>query len=108
MTAAFEIRVSPMAQAQLETLRAFDHARILDEVGQKLSHEPLVQTRNRKPLEPVPEALAEIARQLFADVTAVWELRVVPWRVAYAVDGQVVHVLWIFRKEHQSTDEALS
>ncbi len=46
---------------------------------------------------------------LLGDVpVAVWELRVVPWRVAYAVEGRVVHVLHVFRKDQETTDDALS
>jgi hypothetical protein len=45
---------------------------------------------------------------VFGDVTAVWELRVVPWRVVYAVDREMVYVLGVFRKDRKTTDEALS
>jgi hypothetical protein len=41
-------------------------------------------------------------------VEAVWQLRVVPWRVAYAVEGRTVYVLRVFRKEQGTTDDALS
>jgi mRNA-degrading endonuclease RelE of RelBE toxin-antitoxin system len=105
---AYEIKISPAVQAQLDLLRAFDHVRILEAIEEKLTHEPLVRTRNRKPLEPTPPALAAFAKKLMVDVTAVWELRVIPWRVAYAVEGRTVHVLHIFRKGQGTTDDALS
>jgi mRNA-degrading endonuclease RelE of RelBE toxin-antitoxin system len=56
----------------------------------------------------MPPALASFVKKLLGDVTAVWELRVVPWRVAYAVEGRVVHVLRVFRKDQETTDDALS
>jgi hypothetical protein len=102
------VLLSPVVDAQLESLRAFDHVRILDAIEKNLVSEPLTTTRNRKALEPVPHVLTEAAKAILGDVDAVWELRVVPWRVAYAVSGRVVHVLWIFRKDTESTDEALS
>ena len=47
-------------------------------------------------------------RKLLGDVKAVWQLRVVPWRVAYAVEGRTVYVLRVFRKEQGTTGDALS
>jgi mRNA-degrading endonuclease RelE of RelBE toxin-antitoxin system len=105
---AYEVRISPPVQAQLDRLRAFDHVRIIEAIEDMLVHEPLVRSRNRKPLEPMPPALASFVKKLLGDVTAVWELRVVPWRVAYAVEGRVVHVLHVFRKDQETTDDALS
>ncbi len=105
---AYEIKISPSVQAQLDLLRAFDHVRILEAIEEQLTHEPLVRTRTRKPLEPTPAALADFAKKLMADVTAVWELRVIPWRVAYAVEGRTVHVLHVFRKGQGTTDDSLS
>jgi mRNA-degrading endonuclease RelE of RelBE toxin-antitoxin system len=104
----YEIQISPPVQAQLDRLRAFDHVRILEAIEEKLTHEPLVRSRSRKPLEPTPPALASFVKKLLGDVTAVWELRVVPWRVAYAVEGRVVYVLRVFRKDQETTDDALS
>jgi hypothetical protein len=106
--ASFDVRISPRAQAQLDLMRAFDHVRIIEAIGESLVREPLVRSRNRKPMEPTPPVLASLARSVFGDETAVWELRVVPWRVAYAVDGRVVYVLFVFRKDRGTTDNALS
>jgi len=105
---SYLILLSPVVDAQLESLRAFDHARIIEAIENNLLHQPLTATRNRKPLDPVPPLLAKAALSILAEVDAVWELRVVPWRVAYAVEGKVVHVLWIFRRGAESTDDALS
>ena len=106
--ASFDVRISPRAQTQLDGLRAFDHIRIIEAIGENLVREPLVRSRNRKPLEPVPPSLSDLARGVFSDVTAVWELRVVPWRMAYAVDRRVVYVLAVFRKDRGTTENALS
>jgi mRNA-degrading endonuclease RelE of RelBE toxin-antitoxin system len=106
---AYEVRISPTVQAKLDLLRAFDHVRILEAIEEKLTHEPLVRSRNRKPLEPTPPTLASFVKKLLGDTTVVvWELRVVPWRVAYAVEGRDVHVLHVFRKDQETTDDALS
>jgi mRNA-degrading endonuclease RelE of RelBE toxin-antitoxin system len=105
--AHFDVRVSPRAQAQLNLLRAFDHVRIIEAIEENLAYEPLVRSRNRKPLEPTPTVLADLFRSFLGDAT-VWELRVTPWRVAYAVEGQMVHVLFVFRKDRGTTDNALS
>lgn len=104
----YKIHISPQVEAELDLLRAFDHVRILEAIEEKLSHEPLVRNRNRKPLDPTPPALADFVKKLLGDVEAVWELRVVPWRVAYAVEGRSVYVLRVFRKEQGTTDDALS
>jgi hypothetical protein len=82
--------------------------RIVEAIEEKLLHEPLTRTRHRKPLELVPPLLATIAASILDDLDSVWELRVVPWRIAYAVEGRRLHVLWIFRKDRQTTDDALS
>ena len=105
---AYEIFFSPIAQQQLEQLRVHDHRQILAAIRTNLVHEPLVPTRNRKPLEPTPDALADLARELFLDVDAVWELRVGRWRIAYVVAEQTVYVIWIFSKDRQTTSQALS
>jgi hypothetical protein len=97
-----------VVQQQLETLRAFDHVRIIDAIESELRHEPLKQTRNRKPLEGLPPSLLLVAKPILGEVDEFWELRVVPWRVVYAAAGKVVHVLWVFRKDRETTDDALS
>jgi hypothetical protein len=95
-------------EAQLKRLRAFDNVRVVEAIREQLLHEPLTRTRHRKPLQSIPEELAEVARSLLGEVDAVWEFRPVPWRVAYVVEPRIVYVLWIFRKDRQTTDEALS
>ena len=70
------------------SLTAGERVRVLDAVARQLVHEPLVETRNRKPLRPNP--------------VAPWELRVGSMRVFYEVASdvsEVVHVLAVGKKE---------
>jgi len=41
--------------------------RIIEAIEEKLTHEPLVRSRNRKPLEPMPPALASFVKKLLGD-----------------------------------------
>jgi hypothetical protein len=61
---------------------------VLDAVGGQLVHEPLRETRNRKPLRPNP--------------LAPWELRLGPLRVFYDVASgkpPLVRILAVGKKE---------
>ena len=63
---------------------------MLDAIERQLVREPLIETRNRKPLRPNP--------------LAPWELRVGELRVFYEVaadDPRVVRVLAVGKKERQ-------
>jgi len=55
----------------MEVLTAAERSRLLDAIREKLTHEPFVETRNRKPLRPNP--------------IAPWELRVDRLRVFYEI-----------------------
>jgi mRNA-degrading endonuclease RelE of RelBE toxin-antitoxin system len=55
----------------LRYLTARQRSTVFDEVNQQLTHEPTVETRNRKPLRPNP--------------LASWELRIGDLRVYYDV-----------------------
>jgi mRNA-degrading endonuclease RelE of RelBE toxin-antitoxin system len=68
---AYDIEFAESVKAQLRRFTARDRVRLLAEIEKQLLHEPLVETRNRKPLRPNP-----IAR---------WELRVGDLRVFYRV-----------------------
>jgi mRNA-degrading endonuclease RelE of RelBE toxin-antitoxin system len=74
----FEIRVSEDAERHLKALNARDRRIVVDAMKRHLRHQPLVETRNRKPLRENP--LAE------------WELRVQRFRVLYNVAEDVVTV----------------
>jgi len=69
-------------------LTAAERSRILDAIARQLAHQPLGETRNRKPLRPNP--------------LAPWELRVGRLRVFYEVTSDepaLVRVLAVGKKE---------
>ena len=72
----------------MEALAAGERSTALDEIERQLSHEPLVETRNRKPLRPNP--------------IAPWELRIGKLRVFYEVipgDPGEVRIVAVGKKE---------
>lgn len=84
---AYEIAFAESVQAHFEVLTARERATVLDRVERQLLHEPLKETRHRKPLRPNP--------------IAPWELRVSPLRVFYEVIGEeagIVRILAVGRK----------
>lgn len=84
---AYAIEIARSVVAQLEALSGAERARVLDGIERQLVHEPLRETRNRKPLRPNP--------------IAPWELRLGALRVFYDVSEtgrRVVHVLAIGKK----------
>jgi mRNA-degrading endonuclease RelE of RelBE toxin-antitoxin system len=82
---AYEIRFASSAKRHLKAFRVRERAVIVATVEAQLSHEPLLETRNRKRLRPNP--------------IAPWELRVRSMRVFYEVDQPgVVTVLAIGAK----------
>jgi hypothetical protein len=46
---AFEIQVAESVTEHLRALTPAERVRVLDAVARQLVHEPLVETRNRKP-----------------------------------------------------------
>ncbi|HJU05190.1 MAG TPA: type II toxin-antitoxin system RelE/ParE family toxin, partial [Nitrospiraceae bacterium] len=73
---------SPDAEEHLRALTARQQAMILDGVEKQLTHEPTVETENRKPMRPNP--------------LAPWELRIGKFRVYYDVQegpAQMVSIL---------------
>lgn len=84
----YRIEYSPDAEDNLRALTARQQSIVLDSVDRRLSHEPAVETRNRKPMRPNP--------------AAPWELRVGDLRVYYDVDNEpeaVVRILAVGVKE---------
>ena len=72
----------------MEALTARERSTVMDAIKRQLLHEPLAETRNRKPLRPNP--------------IAPWELRVGKLRVFYEVTPggpAVVRVLAVGKKE---------
>jgi mRNA-degrading endonuclease RelE of RelBE toxin-antitoxin system len=72
---AYRIRFSDAAGEHLASLTARDRATLLDRIGRQLTHQPAVETRNRKRMDPDRRMLI-----------AAWELRVGDLRVYYAVE----------------------
>jgi mRNA-degrading endonuclease RelE of RelBE toxin-antitoxin system len=84
---AFAIEIARSVVAQLDALSGAERARVLDGIEKQLAHEPLRETRNRKPLRPNP--------------IAPWELRLGSLRVFYDVSEtgrKVVYVIAIGKK----------
>jgi len=65
----------------MRTLTARQQAIILEEVDKKLSHQPNVETKNRKPMRPNP--------------IAPWELRIGNLRVYYDTEEEPESVVCI-------------
>ena len=83
----YEIAFAESVQAHFGTLTAGERATVLDTIDRQLLHEPLRETRHRKPLRPNP--------------VAPWELRIGLLRVFYEVVGQesgIVRILAVGRK----------
>ena len=86
--ARFRIEFAESVSGQLLALTRAERVRVLDAVERRLLDEPLLETRNRKPLRPNP--------------VAPWELRVGPMRVFYEVvlnPIRVVRVVAVGKKE---------
>jgi mRNA-degrading endonuclease RelE of RelBE toxin-antitoxin system len=75
---SFSIGFTEEALEDMQEIRKFDQQRIIGEIEARLTYQPLVETRNRKPLEPNP--------------LAAWELRADPYRIFYDVDTVAVRV----------------
>ena len=78
---AYQIEYSDAAIEHLKVLTARQQRIVLDAVDQQLQYEPLVETRNRKLMEP--------------NSLATWELRVDNLRVYYNVEGDNIYILYI-------------
>src|SRR5262245_14543423 len=87
---AFKIQFTQFAADHVRGYRRFDQQIILEGIGQQLTNEPTVPTRNRKRLGE--SALSD------------WELRIQRFRVFYDVvtedNEQVVKVKAVGHKEH--------
>jgi mRNA-degrading endonuclease RelE of RelBE toxin-antitoxin system len=77
----YRIEYSPGAEEHLRFLTARQRATVLDGVDEQLVHEPMVETRNRKPMRLNP--------------LAPWELRIGNLRVYYDVEEEPEPVVLI-------------
>ena len=83
----YEVEFAESVEAHFGALTARERATVLDMIRRQLLHEPLQETRHRKPLRPNP--------------IAPWELRIGQLRVFYEVVGEelgIVRVLAVGRK----------
>lgn len=71
----YKIEFTSSAREDLKALRKFEQVEVLEGIETQLHHEPTVETRNRKRLEP--------------NDVAEWELRIGRFRVFYNVEEQV-------------------
>lgn len=78
---SYRIEYSPDAEEHLRALTARQSATVLDVVDEQLQYQPLVETRNRKPMRPNP--------------LAPWELRIGNLRVYYDVEEEPEPVVYI-------------
>jgi hypothetical protein len=90
----YEIRFAQCVCDHMTFLTVAERSTLLEAIREQLAHEPLVETRKRKPLRPNP--------------LAPWELRVGPLRAFYDVRppdpkretlADVVYVLAVGKKE---------
>lgn len=82
MAVRYVIEYTPATEAHFRFLTARQQVIVFDTVDEQLTHQPLVETRNRKPMRPNP--------------LAPWELRIGNLRVYYDVgmtEEQVVSIL---------------
>jgi mRNA-degrading endonuclease RelE of RelBE toxin-antitoxin system len=85
---AFEVRFADGVKEHLLALTVPERVAVVEGIELQLTHEPLVETRNRKPLRPNP--------------IAPWELRIGKLRVFYEVETgepNLVRILAVGRKE---------
>jgi len=68
----YEIEYSPETEEHFRSLTARQQSIILDTVDQQLTHQPQLETRNRKPMRP--------------NLVAPWELRIGTLRVYYDIE----------------------
>lgn len=77
----YRIDYSPDAEDHLRGLTARQRETVLDTVDEQLVYQPMVETKNRKPMRPNP--------------LAPWELRIGNLRVYYDVEDDPEPVVYI-------------
>ena len=84
---AYRIEYARATEDHLRALTAHQRAIVVDAIRRQLTHQPVVETRNRKPMRPNP--------------LAPWELRIGEARVYYQVQDnpeRIVQVLAVGTK----------
>lgn len=86
----FSIAFTQTAARHLRSYRKFEQKIIFDSIEQQLTHEPIIETQDRKQLEPNP--------------VSKWELRIRKYRVFYDVilesESPTVSIRAVGHKEH--------
>ncbi len=77
----YKIEYPPETISHLRALTTPQQVTVLNTVDEQLTHQPLIKTRNRKPMRPNP--------------LAPWELRIGNLRVYYEVEEQPVPTVYI-------------
>jgi mRNA-degrading endonuclease RelE of RelBE toxin-antitoxin system len=100
----YTIEFADAAIEHLRSLTAGERATIVDAIDEQLSYEPLLETRNRKPLRPNPIATWELRVGLlraFYDITSPEPLSAQTSGVVriMAIGKKVRNVLWIGGEE---------
>lgn len=80
----FNIEITEPAYDELQAIKSFYRTQVIDAIDEQLTHEPTVETKNRKVLVGV--------RANFEHAEPVWELRVGQYRVYYDVDEESITV----------------
>ena len=97
----FTVLLTERADRHLAGLRAYEQARIVDEIEALLAHEPLRPTNRKKEIKG--------AAPSFEHVPPVWQLHVDAYRVLYDVDvpARTVTVRAILHEGNETTKEIL-
>ena len=98
----FTLVVLPVAKAELDALRVFEHRRVADAIDANLLYDPLLGSRKRKSLGELTAA--------FEYDPPLWELKVGEIRVFYSVNEATRKVLVhsVRRKPpHKTTEEVV-
>jgi mRNA-degrading endonuclease RelE of RelBE toxin-antitoxin system len=82
----YKIEFTEDAKIDLSYYTAYERKIIVSEIGKQLTHQPLVETKNRKKLQDNP--------------IASWELRIGKFRVFYEVIETTVNILIVGHKVH--------
>jgi len=77
----YRIEYSPDAEDHLRVLTARQRRSVVDAVDKQLGHQPILETRNRKPMRP--------------NAMAPWELRIGNLRVYYDVETEPEPVVYV-------------
>lgn len=98
----FSIEIMPSGLQELKAIRIFHRRQIVQAIEDLLTHQPAVETRNRK--------LLGAPTTSFDSEPPIWELRVGAYRVFYDVDevAAIVSVRAVREKPpHTTTEEIL-